>query len=132
MGWLKQPDVLVERIQFMLDWKLPQMKALRTSNSPRPPRRWPTGCWKCPLSLDRRRLQRQHAPQGAAGRRQDPAVPKPSWAPAVISSAASTLGHFLPVSGAYAGIGGGLPGLRPERVIAVAKAFSSSVGTGTC
>ena len=28
MGWLKQPDVLVERIQFMLDWKLPQMKAL--------------------------------------------------------------------------------------------------------
>ena len=28
------------------------------------------------------------------------------------------------VSGAYAGIGGGLPGLRPERVIAVAKAFS--------
>ncbi|MGL4715280.1 MAG: adenylosuccinate synthetase, partial [Aeromonas sp.] len=35
------------------------------------------------------------------------------------------------VSGAYAGIGGGLPALRPERVIAVAKAFSSSVGTGT-
>ncbi|EGQ9040751.1 adenylosuccinate synthetase, partial [Vibrio parahaemolyticus] len=31
----------------------------------------------------------------------------------------------------YAGIGSGLPALRPERVIAVAKAFSSSVGTGT-
>ncbi|MCV5388564.1 adenylosuccinate synthetase, partial [Escherichia coli] len=29
------------------------------------------------------------------------------------------------------GIGSGLPALRPERVIAVAKAFSSSVGTGT-
>ncbi|MGC9460163.1 adenylosuccinate synthetase, partial [Vibrio genomosp. F10] len=29
------------------------------------------------------------------------------------------------------GIGSGLPALRPERVIAVAKSFSSSVGTGT-
>ncbi|WP_197465809.1 adenylosuccinate synthetase, partial [Vibrio sp. HI00D65] len=35
------------------------------------------------------------------------------------------------VTAAYAGIGSGLPALRPERVIAVAKAFSSSVGTGT-
>jgi adenylosuccinate synthase len=35
------------------------------------------------------------------------------------------------VTSAYAGLGGGLPALRPERVIAVAKAFSSSVGTGT-
>ncbi|MGT0149053.1 adenylosuccinate synthetase [Vibrio metschnikovii] len=35
------------------------------------------------------------------------------------------------VTSAYAGLGGGLPALRQERVIAVAKAFSSSVGTGT-
>ncbi len=28
VGWLKQPEVLVERIQFFLDWKLPQLKAL--------------------------------------------------------------------------------------------------------
>ena len=35
------------------------------------------------------------------------------------------------VTAAYAGIGSGLPALRPERVIAVAKSFSSSVGTGT-
>ena len=34
------------------------------------------------------------------------------------------------MTAAYAGIGSGLPALRPERVIAVA-AFSSSVGTGT-
>ena len=46
-------------------------------NSPRPPRRWPTGCWKCPL-LAGRRLQRQHAPQGTASRRQDPAVRSPA------------------------------------------------------
>ncbi len=31
----------------------------------------------------------------------------------------------------YAGIGSGLPALRPDRIVAVAKAFSSSVGTGT-
>ncbi len=35
------------------------------------------------------------------------------------------------VTAAYAGIGSGLPALRPERIIAVAKSFSSSVGTGT-
>lgn len=28
MGWLNQPEVLQERIQFMLDWKMPQLKAL--------------------------------------------------------------------------------------------------------
>lgn len=28
VGWLNQPEVLQERIQFMLDWKLPQLKAL--------------------------------------------------------------------------------------------------------
>ncbi len=31
VGWLKQPEVLCERIQFMLDWKLPQLKALYPS-----------------------------------------------------------------------------------------------------
>ena len=28
VGWLMQPEVLLERIQFMLDWKMPQLKAL--------------------------------------------------------------------------------------------------------
>ncbi len=28
VGWLKQPEVLVERLQFMMDWKLPQLRAL--------------------------------------------------------------------------------------------------------
>lgn len=31
VGWLNQPEVLQERIQFMLDWKLPQLKALYPS-----------------------------------------------------------------------------------------------------
>ncbi|WP_372810244.1 adenylosuccinate synthetase, partial [Pseudoalteromonas nigrifaciens] len=31
VGWLNQPDVLLERIQFMLDWKMPQLKALYPS-----------------------------------------------------------------------------------------------------
>ncbi|WP_408057242.1 adenylosuccinate synthetase [Veronia nyctiphanis] len=28
VGWLKQPDVLRERLQFWLDWKLPQLRGL--------------------------------------------------------------------------------------------------------
>ncbi|MGC9401899.1 adenylosuccinate synthetase, partial [Vibrio genomosp. F10 str. 9ZC157] len=28
VGWLNQPEVLEQRIQFMLDWKMPQLKAL--------------------------------------------------------------------------------------------------------
>ncbi|GAK86053.1 adenylosuccinate synthetase [Vibrio ponticus] len=28
VGWLKQPEVLVERIKFWMDWKLPQLRAL--------------------------------------------------------------------------------------------------------
>ena len=31
VGWLNQPEVLLERIQFMMDWKLPQLKALYPS-----------------------------------------------------------------------------------------------------
>lgn len=83
VGWLKQPEVLVERIQFFLDWKLPQLKALYpTSNSTRPPRRWLTGCWKCPppgstpsaTSACRSKRCRPKA---------RPCCSKPSWVPAV-------------------------------------------------
>lgn len=31
MGWLNQPEVLKQRIQFLLDWKMPQLKALYPS-----------------------------------------------------------------------------------------------------
>lgn len=31
VGWLQQPDVLVERLKFWMDWKLPQLRALYPS-----------------------------------------------------------------------------------------------------
>ncbi|MGL5199807.1 MAG: adenylosuccinate synthetase, partial [Aeromonas veronii] len=132
VGWLKQPDVLVERIQFMLDWKLPQMKAIYPSfeftQTAQEMADWlleVSAPWidaVCNVSMPLKALQAEgktllFEAQLGAGR--DLIYGEYPWV---------TSSH---VSGAYAGIGGGLPGLRPERVIAVAKAFSSSVGTGT-
>ncbi|BEE16757.1 adenylosuccinate synthetase [Aeromonas enteropelogenes] len=132
VGWLKQPDVLVERIQFMLDWKLPQMKALypdfEFAQTAQEMADWlleVSASWidaVCNVSMPLKALQAEgktllFEAQLGAGR--DLIYGEYPWV---------TSSH---VSGAYAGIGGGLPGLRPERVIAVAKAFSSSVGTGT-
>ncbi|MGF1716001.1 adenylosuccinate synthase [Photobacterium chitinilyticum] len=132
VGWLKQPEVLRERIQFMLDWKLPQLKALYPSfefeQTAEEMTEWlleVSAPWRdaiCNVTLPLKELQAKDQnllfeAQLGAGR--DLVYGEYPWTTS--SNVIST----------YAGIGSGLPALRPERVIAVAKAFSSSVGTGT-
>jgi len=132
VGWLKQPEVLCERIQFMLDWKLPQLKALYPSfefeQTAEEMTEWlleVSAPWRdaiCNVTLPLKELQAKDQnllfeAQLGAGR--DLVYGEYPWTTS--SNVIST----------YAGIGSGLPALRPERVIAVAKAFSSSVGTGT-
>ncbi|MCW8329103.1 adenylosuccinate synthase [Photobacterium sp. SDRW27] len=132
VGWLKQPEVLRERIQFMMDWKLPQLKALYPSfefeQTAEEMTEWlleVSAPWRdaiCNVTLPLKELQAKDQnllfeAQLGAGR--DLVYGEYPWTTS--SNVIST----------YAGIGSGLPALRPERVIAVAKAFSSSVGTGT-
>lgn len=132
VGWLKQPEVLQERIQFMLDWKLPQLKALYPScdfsQTAAEMTQWlldVTASWRpfiCNVTEPLKALQKQDAnllfeAQLGAGR------------DLIYGEYPYTTSSN--VTAAFAGLGSGLPALRPERVIAVAKAFSSSVGTGT-
>ncbi|RBW64509.1 adenylosuccinate synthase [Vibrionales bacterium C3R12] len=132
VGWLNQPEVLEQRIQFMLDWKLPQLKALYPdfdyTQSAAELTAWlleETKTWRpfiCNVTEPLKALQAKQAnllfeAQLGAGR--DLVYGEYPW---------TTSSN---VTAAYAGIGSGLPALRPERVIAVAKSFSSSVGTGT-
>jgi adenylosuccinate synthase len=132
VGWLNQPEVLLERIQFMLDWKMPQLKALYPecdfSQSAAEMTEWlleVTASWRpfiCNVTEPLKALQQQDAnllfeAQLGAGR------------DLVYGEYPYTTSSN--VTAAYAGIGSGLPALRPERVVAVAKSFSSSVGTGT-
>lgn len=132
VGWLNQPEVLLERIQFMLDWKMPQLKALYPScdysQTAEQITQWlldVTAPWRafiCNVTEPLKALQKQDAnllfeAQLGAGR------------DLVYGEYPHTTSSN--VTAAYAGIGSGLPALRPERVIAVAKSFSSSVGTGT-
>lgn len=132
VGWLNQPEVLLERIQFMLDWKMPQLKALYPScdysQTAEQITQWlldVTAPWRafiCNVTEPLKALQKQDAnllfeAQLGAGR------------DLVYGEYPYTTSSN--VTAAYAGIGSGLPALRPERVIAVAKSFSSSVGTGT-
>ncbi|MEH6531922.1 MAG: adenylosuccinate synthetase [Photobacterium frigidiphilum] len=132
VGWLKQPEVLLERIKFMLDWKLPQLKALypsfEFSQTAEEMTEWlleVSAPWQdaiCNVTEPLKALQAQDKgllfeAQLGAGR--DLVFGEYPW---------TTSSN---VTAAYAGIGSGLPALRPERVIAVAKSFSSSVGTGT-
>ncbi|GIU06514.1 adenylosuccinate synthase [Shewanella glacialipiscicola] len=132
VGWLNQPEVLQERIQFMLDWKMPQLKALYPScdfeQTAVEMTAWlleVTAPWRpfiCNVTEPLKALQKQDAhllfeAQLGAGR------------DLVYGEYPYTTSSN--VTAAYAGIGSGLPALRPERIIAVAKAFSSSVGTGT-
>ncbi|QDO84144.1 adenylosuccinate synthetase [Shewanella psychropiezotolerans] len=132
VGWLMQPEVLLERIQFMLDWKMPQLKALYPScdfsQSAEEMTAWlleVTAPWRefiCNVTEPLKVMQSNKAnllfeAQLGAGR--DLVYGEYPW---------TTSSN---VTAAYAGIGSGLPALRPERIIAVAKSFSSSVGTGT-
>ncbi|QFU22843.1 adenylosuccinate synthetase [Shewanella eurypsychrophilus] len=132
VGWLKQPEVLLERIQFMLNWKMPQLKALYPScdfsQSAEEMTAWlleVTEPWRefiCNVTEPLKVMQSNNAnllfeAQLGAGR--DLVYGEYPW---------TTSSN---VTAAYAGIGSGLPALRPERIIAVAKSFSSSVGTGT-
>ncbi|MEM5550191.1 adenylosuccinate synthase [Pseudoalteromonas neustonica] len=132
VGWLNQPEVLLERIQFMLDWKMPQLKALYPScdysQTAEQITQWlldVTTPWRefiCNVTEPLKALQKQNAnllfeAQLGAGR------------DLVYGEYPYTTSSN--VTAAYAGIGSGLPALHPERVIAVAKSFSSSVGTGT-
>ena len=132
VGWLNQPEVLLERIQFMLDWKMPQLKALYPScdysQTAEQITQWllaVSAPWRefiCNVTGPLKALQKQDAnllfeAQLGAGR------------DLVYGEYPYTTSSN--VTAAYAGIGSGLPALRPERVIAVAKSFSSSVGTGT-
>ncbi len=132
VGWLKQPEVLLERIQFLLDWKIPQLKALYPSfeftQTAKQMTKWlleVSAPWRdaiCNVTEPLKKLQQKgenllFEAQLGAGR--DLVYGEYPW---------TTSSN---VTAAYAGIGSGLPALRPERVIAVAKSFSSSVGTGT-
>lgn len=132
VGWLNQPEVLQERIQFMLDWKMPQLKALYPScdfsQTASEMTEWlleVTAAWRpfiCNVTEPLKALQAKDAnllfeAQLGAGR------------DLVYGEYPYTTSSN--VTAAYAGIGSGLPALHPERVIAVAKSFSSSVGTGT-
>lgn len=132
VGWLMQPEVLLERIQFMLDWKMPQLKALYPtcdfSQTAEEMTEWlleVSAPWRkfiCNVTEPLKVMQKNDAnllfeAQLGAGR--DLVYGEYPW---------TTSSN---VTAAYAGIGSGLPALRPERIIAVAKSFSSSVGTGT-
>ena len=132
VGWLNQPAVLLERIQFMLDWKLPQLKALYPDcdfqQTAEEMTKWllavsePWRKFICNVTEPLKALQKKQAnllfeAQLGAGR--DLVYGEYPW---------TTSSN---VTAAYAGIGSGLPALHPERVVAVAKSFSSSVGTGT-
>ncbi|RJX72913.1 adenylosuccinate synthase [Vibrio sinensis] len=132
VGWLKQPEVLRERLQFMLDWKLPQLRALypdhEFTETAEEITQWlleVSAPWRdaiCNVTTPLKQIQEQQQnllfeAQLGAGR--DLIYGEYPWTTS--SNVVST----------YAGIGGGLPALRLDRIIAVAKAFSSSVGTGT-
>lgn len=132
VGWLKQPTVLLERIQFLLEWKLPQLRALyptfqfkQTAQELTAELLATSAPWHqsiCSVTEALKSLQKAgknllFEAQLGAGR--DIVFGEYPW---------TTSSH---VTAAYAGIGSGLPALRPDRIIAVAKAFSSSVGTGT-
>lgn len=132
VGWLTQPEVLLERIQFMLDWKMPQLKALYPtcdfSQTAEEMTEWlleVSAPWRefiCNVTEPLKVMQKNDAnllfeAQLGAGR--DLVYGEYPW---------TTSSN---VTAAYTGIGSGLPALRPERIIAVAKSFSSSVGTGT-
>lgn len=132
VGWLNQPEVLQQRIQFLLDWKLPQLKALypdcEFNQTAEEMTNWlleVTAPWRqfiCNVTEPLKALQKEKAnlvfeAQLGAGR--DLIYGEYPW---------TTSSN---VTAAYAGIGSGLPALYPERVVAVAKSFSSSVGTGT-
>lgn len=132
VGWLKQPAVLRERIQFMMDWKLPQLKALYPSfeftQTAEEMTEWlleVSQPWRdsiCNVTEPLKVLQKEDKTllfEAQLGAGRDLVYGEYPW---------TTSSN---VTAAYAGIGSGLPALHPERVIAVAKAFSSSVGTGT-
>jgi len=132
VGWLMQPEVLVERIRFMLDWKMPQLKALYPScdftQSAEEMTAWlleVTAPWRefiCNVTEPLKVMQNNDASllfEAQLGAGRDLVYGEYPW---------TTSSN---VTAAYAGIGSGLPALRPERIIAVAKSFSSSVGTGT-
>ncbi|WP_086982828.1 adenylosuccinate synthase [Vibrio aphrogenes] len=132
VGWLNQPEVLKQRIQFLLDWKMPQLKALYPScdfsQTAEEMAAWlleVTAEWRpfiCNVTEPLKALQQKNQnllfeAQLGAGR------------DLVYGEYPFTTSSN--VTAAYAGIGSGLPALRPERIVAVAKSFSSSVGTGT-
>ncbi|OBU18054.1 adenylosuccinate synthetase [Photobacterium aquimaris] len=132
VGWLKQPEVLRERIQFMMDWKLPQLKALYPSmeftQTAEEMTEWlleVSQPWRdsiCNVTEPLKALQKEDKTllfEAQLGAGRDLVYGEYPW---------TTSSN---VTAAYAGIGSGLPALHPERVIAVAKSFSSSVGTGT-
>ncbi|MEC6815234.1 adenylosuccinate synthase [Photobacterium toruni] len=132
VGWLKQPAVLLERIQFMMDWKLPQLKALYPSmeftQTAEEMTEWlleVSQPWRdsiCNVTEPLKALQKEDKTllfEAQLGAGRDLVYGEYPW---------TTSSN---VTAAYAGIGSGLPALHPERVIAVAKSFSSSVGTGT-
>ena len=132
VGWLNQPEVLLERIQFMMDWKLPQLKALYPSmeftQTAEEMTEWlleVSQPWRdsiCNVTEPLKALQKEDKTllfEAQLGAGRDLVYGEYPW---------TTSSN---VTAAYAGIGSGLPALHPERVIAVAKSFSSSVGTGT-
>ncbi|HCG7085821.1 TPA: adenylosuccinate synthase [Vibrio parahaemolyticus] len=132
VGWLKQPEVLVERLQFMMDWKLPQLRALYPTfefeQTAEEMANWlleVSAPWRdsiCNVTLPLKELQAKDKTllfEAQLGAGRDLVYGEYPW---------TTSSNVVSM---YAGIGSGLPALRPERVIAVAKAFSSSVGTGT-
>ncbi len=132
VGWLKQPQVLRECIQFMMDWKLPQMKALYPSFEFTQTAEETTE-WLLEVFAPWRDSITNVTEPLKALQKED----KTLLFEAQLGAGRDLVYGEYPlttssnVTAAYAGIGSGLPALHPERVIAVAKSFSSSVGTGT-
>jgi len=132
VGWLLQPELLQRRLGQWLDWKLPQLRAL-----------YPEQRFEHCASELCDYLLRVSAPwRDAIGDTGDTLAAMERAGATLLFEAQLGAARDLvygeypwttssSVLAAYAGMGSGLPALRPERVIAVAKAFSSSVGTGT-
>ncbi len=96
VGWLKQPEVLRERIQFMLDWKLPQLKALYPSFEFSQTAEEMTA-WLLEVSAPwRDAICNVSEPLKALQAKDETCCLKPSWARVVTWFTVNTLGPLLP------------------------------------
>ena len=131
-GWLNEPDVLRDQLQMWMDWKLPQLQALypsasfgRSANA------------LCEQLLEVSQSWRHHITDVTPLLRQALSTGQSMVFEAQLGSGRDLYYGEYPYTtssstlAGHAGLGGGIPELRDLKVIAVAKVYSSSVGTGT-